>query len=464
MTGIAMRFAVVAAVLFPLCTWAGDLLAPSDRGAERERIAVAQSWANTLMRGSSLTQYGWVPSEEQSQQVDEALARQDAAFILLDPERRVVSASSRLLIRSAVIRLGADGFVQVSPLGRVRVTRATIRVFGRDHGEFLLLSQKPIATLRRGPAGVALASGSPPNDRRGGLALLVAAVLAGSCFYGTAHFVVSRRLNALTGVAWLAGNDVSSPRRFPTSGSDEIDALANALNTMRKRTQRHVSSMRIREDRRRDWLSELSHDLRTPLAALRIRLDNSSEASTVDELRELLRTAIDDCERIQKLAAGFMDLAELEVTEDFAFEPVMPEELIGQALRGLRPIAEDTGVTLTTEVAPQETILADGHRLLRALENTLRNAIRHARTKVVVGVESNADEVRFFVRDDGEGFPEMKRGEPTEYAAWRGRRQAGGIGLRVVDRVARAHGGRLMLLSEAGETEVYFTVASGGGV
>ena len=460
-----MRFAVVAALLVPVCVLVGRLVERREPVPTHDREMIAQSWANTLMQDSSLTQYGWVPSDAQSEHVDKQLERQGAAFILLDPERRVVSASERLSIRSAVLRLGADGFVEVPPLGRVRVTRAKVRVFGSEQGEFLLLSRKPTATLSRGPAEVApVAAGVPGSQSIGSVALLVAALLAGFCSYGTAHFVVSRRLLALTSVAWTAGNDVGAPRRFSAGGGDEIRALADALNTMRKRTQRHVGSMRNREDRRRDWLSELSHDLRTPLAALRIRLDNSSKAETVEDLRMALRTAIDDCERIQKLAAGFIDLAELEVTEDFVFEPVMPEELIGQALRGLRPIAEDARVAVETDVAPQETILADGHRLLRALENTLRNAIRHAKSKVIVGVEADGDEVRFFIRDDGDGFPEMKRDEPTEYAAWRGRRQAGGLGLRVVERVARAHGGRLVLESRANGTEVFFTVAAGGGV
>lgn len=466
--GLGARLAAAAVVLFPVCCLVAHWVGFSAERNERARRRIAASWAGRLMRDSTLTQYGWLPTTEASRAVDEGLAAHGAAYILLDSSRRVVRASERLLIRrAALVHLGPDGRADFPPLGRIEVTRAPLRILGRQQGVFLLLSSRPTA-------GVPLAREAGPEELRAEpeLAdfvvaripdlswqfLVVGAALSALGLWVVSHLLVARRLQGLTLVAAQRIDGRRPPRRFPAAGKDEIHHLATTLNTMQRAAHRLHSAMTQRENRRRDWLSELSHDLRTPLSALHLRLDNATKAKTAHQLRSMVATAIGDCERIQKLASGFMDLAELEVSEDFAFEPVMPEELVGQAMRGLRPIAQAAGVAVTTRVSRQPTILADGHRLLRALENILRNAIRHARQRVTVGVEGTADDVRFFVQDDGAGFPELPPGQPTNYVDWLGRRQAGGLGLRVADRIARAHGGRLVLLNGAAGTLVVCTV------
>lgn len=123
----------------------------------------------------------------------------------------------------------------------------------------------------------------------------------------------------------------------------------------------------------------------------------------------------------------------------------MPEELAGQVVRALRPLAEANGVSLDLAVdGVLPTLRGDGHLLARALENLVRNAIRHARTRVEVALAGTAAQVSFLVRDDGPGMP--AKGEITPAATageLRAAKDSAGLGLRVTAQVAAVHGGRL---------------------
>lgn len=452
-----VRLAVLATILFGLFFTVVAPFMPRRDDGRANRLATA--WAHLLMRDSSLTDYGWIPDEQTANDVDASLAAVGAAYVFVDPQRRVVRASMRLRIARAVLMLPTtDGIATIPPIGRVEVTRVPLAVFGVPQGHFLLLSSRTTSQLPMPSQSVARRT-EAALPQAASMALTFPAFLVGSGLSGLgmllfAYLLVTRRVIGMAAIAASKVDGTRAPRRFAGGTRDELGALAQALNANRRRAHLLLAAMTERENRRRDWLSELSHDIRTPLAALVLRLQNALDASGDAQRLETVAAAIHDCDRIQELAHGFMDLAQLEVTEDFEFEPVMPEELVGQAVEGLLPIADKAQISVTTSVPPQPTILGDGHRLLRALENLLRNAIRHARSTVLVGVEHGADHVRFYVRDDGEGFRDLEPGEAIEYADWQGRAQAGGLGLRVADRVARAHSGSLLIVNGSLGTEV----------
>ena len=441
----------LAALSFALCGAIAHVFAWQSPDESNEATQhIARSWGNYLVSGANKQTPGWKPEPDTVKRVDNALARERAAFLLLDNSNRVLATSARLKTPGQGLALGPGRFVDIAPLGRVETIRVPLEVFGQKAFGFVLLSSDD-------PLRVALAPGastfSADAESIGGLSwlefLLIGCGLSALIAYLTTYFVAGRPLRNLSlRASRAAGARRPSGRRLAAVASDEVADLATAVASMRRRTQRSVAALTQRENLRRDWLAELSHDLRTPLAALGLRLENAAHAETFEQQKSLVLGATQDCERIQTLAAGFMDLAKLEVTEDYAPEPVMPEELVDQAVRVLRPIAQEAGVRVKTDVQPQETIWADGHRLMRALENVLRNAIRHARTQVLAGVRSRDGEIHFLVRDDGDGFTGLEPGQPTPYGKWRGRHQAGGLGLRVADRVLRAHGGRLVLRNE----------------
>lgn len=436
-----MRAALGSVALFVACCYVAHWCSlRADRDAYRESRVVV-GWATRLMHAAELTPYGWVPSEASATYVDTTLTSHGASFILLDASNRIVRVSASLREVSAGLSIPAKGAVTVPGRGALQVLRHPIEHFGQGQGELLILkrSNAVIPAPAAWPEGrVALPKRpKPAPDWR---FLAIGATLVGLGTFALIQFLAGSRLKRMTRIAAAHGG----AHRFSESGSDEIARLSTALDTLMRQSRRATQSMGNRETNRRDWLSELSHDLRTPLAALQLRLDNA-RAARPNDLRSAVVKASQDCVRIQELASGFMDLAELEITEDFASEPVMPEELVGQVQRGLLPIAEDAGVNLRTRPSAQPTIYVDGHRMLRALENMTRNAIRHAASKVVLGVERHDEQLHFFVLDDGVGFDRVENKERLDYVEWRGRTHPRGLGLRVADRVARAHGGRLVI-------------------
>jgi signal transduction histidine kinase len=129
----------------------------------------------------------------------------------------------------------------------------------------------------------------------------------------------------------------------------------------------------------------------------------------------------------------------------------------------VRPIASAAGTALELEGGAPETSewRGDGARLVRACENLLRNAVRHARSRVSFALELHAGALRFRVRDDGSGF-----GGAPGPVDLRAARVIGmdvgtsGLGLLVVERIAVAHGGRLGATNlEGGGAEVWFEIA-----
>ncbi|MEM7518083.1 MAG: ATP-binding protein, partial [Planctomycetota bacterium] len=124
---------------------------------------------------------------------------------------------------------------------------------------------------------------------------------------------------------------------------------------------------------------------------------------------------------------------------------------VARAVTGIRPLADSQGLRIEPNISPViEAIEADGNRLMRVLENLLRNAIRHARSRVVVSVEPTVPggDAVFTVSDDGPGFP-LRDGEPvlTRQPGESDSRDAdsAGLGLTIARRIVESHAGTLSI-------------------
>lgn len=245
------------------------------------------------------------------------------------------------------------------------------------------------------------------------------------------------------------------PYPFAAHAPDEIGRLAAAMNLMHARIHALVGSLEGRDRGRRAWLSRVSHDLRTPLTALEACLNRAREqagelppSDAVERLKEALHVARLDTDRFDALAADLLAVAQLD-GKDFELvrEPVLPTELVRRVSTSLKLLAEDLGRTIRVEVTREDLpeLVADGHQLSRALENILRNALRHGEGDVVVRVAASNGDVVFEVQDDGPGFPLSGDGtvDFSSLAASPGRRDSTGIGLLVARRVIEAHGGHI---------------------
>lgn len=267
--------------------------------------------------------------------------------------------------------------------------------------------------------------------------------------------LVTRRLREMVNVL---RNPIEADEGVPypeeAEQRDEIGQLAGAMNHMQVRIRELVSSLKGRDRDRRRWLSRISHDIRTPLTALIACINRARKVAGElpggddrTKLLEALRVAQLDAARFHALASDLLDVARLE-DEDLQMvrEPVPPIELVRSVVTSLKLLAEDLGKSIVIDAPGAVPELeADGHRLARALENLLRNALYHGKTEVIVRVEGAGDSVQFSVLDDGPGMPVSDDGEVDldQLADLPGRRDSTGIGLLVARRVATGHNGAI---------------------
>ncbi|MGW6650767.1 histidine kinase [Streptomyces sp. CB02130] len=299
---------------------------------------------------------------------------------------------------------------------------------------------------------------SPTNTARiAGAAALVLALTVGASVFAGARLV--RPLHALTGAAQRM-RDGEQPASVPVSGDDEVGRLAAAFNDM--------SAHRARlEEQRKAMVSDVAHELRTPLSNIRGWLEAAQDGladpdpafvSSLLEEAVLLQHIIDDLQDLAAADAGALRLHP---------EPVEVRELLGQVAAAHQARAENAGVTLAvTATAPGPALSADPVRLRQAVGNLVSNAVRHTPEGGRVTLRAYASEdgcgtvvigggtVVIEVTDTGSGIPaddlphvfdRFWRAEKS-----RSRRTGGsGLGLAIVRKLVEAHGGT----AEATSTE-----------
>lgn len=218
--------------------------------------------------------------------------------------------------------------------------------------------------------------------------------------------------------------------------ADEYGRLAQDFDRMAARIETLVQS-------RDQLLHDVSHELRAPLSRLRFALELAREDGNAPTLERADR----EISRIDALVGELLALARLDQTGSAGHLPVIDLKALAEdVVAAERPQAEHRGVQLRLNATPLHA-RADRDSLSRALENLVRNGVRHApaRSEVEIALESCAGEARLSVRDRGPGVPADElprlfepffRGKSTNPA------DGYGLGLAIVGRVLRAHRGR----------------------
>lgn len=239
----------------------------------------------------------------------------------------------------------------------------------------------------------------------------------------------------------LADGDLAV-RAVTRSGPPELRRLAATFNTMAGRLETLVHGHRA-------VVADVSHQLRTPLAALRLRIDLLAEDAGPDAAAELAG-ARDELARLSRLVDGMLAVARAEnVVPQPA--PVAIGEVIGERASAWRPVADDRGISLTAEPGGETVaLLGDGH-LEQILDNLLANALDAAGkgNHVVVRATATADGTRLVVSDDGPGMSEADR-ERAFLRFATASPNGTGLGLAIVHRLVTSNGGTARLAETPG--------------
>jgi signal transduction histidine kinase len=279
------------------------------------------------------------------------------------------------------------------------------------------------------------------------VALALSAILAavGGVILG---FGFLRRIEAIneTTARIIEGN---LSQRVPLVGADdELDRLAGNLNRMLDRIQTLMETTR-------QVSNDVAHDLRTPLARLRQRLERvQARARSMDDYETEVGEAILEIDGILATFSALLRIAQVEAgSRASGFTQVDLSKVFDTITEAYAPVAEDAGLRLRADVAPGVDVRGDRELLTQMLANLVENAIKHARSgdidvSLVRGPRGPVGEVR----DRGPGIPPAERDKVFRrfYRLERNRTSAGnGLGLSLVAAVADLHGVKLTLADNA---------------
>jgi two-component system sensor histidine kinase BaeS len=241
----------------------------------------------------------------------------------------------------------------------------------------------------------------------------------------------------------VADGDLTA--RTGVQRNDELGEAAEMFDVM-------VDRLDAVEYERSLMLSSISHDLRTPLAALRAAVEALRDGVAPDPDRYLsgmerqvraLTALVDDLQLHSRLVSGTLDLNTARIDLN---------ELVDEAMETLRPLAEPRSVKLVIDAEARVMVEVDGSQLARVIRNLLDNAIRHSPDGSVVSVRIAEEDglAVMSVVDEGTGFPASFRArafEPFTRAdeARDIRTGTAGLGLSIAKGIVTAHGGTVGL-------------------
>ncbi len=278
------------------------------------------------------------------------------------------------------------------------------------------------------------------------VALAVAVLAAIATALGVSLFLARRIAISLRSLSRAATEIAGGryPARAPAQGTDELAELGAAFNQM-------AAALESTEQRRRELLADVAHELRTPLATVEGYIEGLSDG-VLEADRETLQTLRAEARRLGRLVE---DLDKVSLAEerqlDLRVVRVEPDTLVEAAIVAARPAYAAKGVRLEAQVRhPLPKIAVDPDRMGEVFSNLLDNALRHTPPtgRVVIEASGDRDQVTISVTDSGEGIaPEhLERVLERFYRADRARTRAdggSGIGLAIARALADAHGGQL---------------------
>ncbi|ELP71192.1 sensor histidine kinase [Streptomyces turgidiscabies] len=281
---------------------------------------------------------------------------------------------------------------------------------------------------------------------RAGLAVLVLAAAAAIGAYAARR--ITAPLRELNGMA-SKFSDGDLTARSQVTGPPETQTLARTLNQGAERLDTLVASQRI-------FVADASHQLRTPLTALRLSLDNIADGTDDEFVREDVEQATAEVVRMSRLVNGLLVLARAEAKVTAA-EPLSLRDIVNERLSVWRPAADERGVTITLRGSADGRLLvlaSPGH-LDQVLDNVLSNALEVSPDggAITVRAEPRGDWLELTVSDGGPGMSDAEKSRAFD-RFWRGQgltgRSGSGLGLAVVKQLVTDDGGTVALADAPG--------------
>jgi signal transduction histidine kinase len=341
--------------------------------------------------------------------------------------------------------------------------------FGRRGGPRFPTEYAPI-NVADGQVGVVAVPSNPPPVSVALTELGPTLIWAGLGLLGlgatlTALFVfrpVHKRLRTLEHAARALGEGHTDVRATETGG-DEVSSLARTFNRMATDLESRATALAASDRARRQLLADVSHELMTPLSAIRGYVETLGMADVPldqDTRKRYLDVVEEETHKLEAIIGDLLDLARLEGGGDhLRAEPVAVDDLFKRIADRHERSLRDRSISLKLDIAQgTPRILGDAGRLEQALQNLAANAIRHTPTGGSVQLAASAAEhgVHITVRDSGPGIPveHLPRVFDRFYKVDASRAgtavpSGSGLGLSIVRAIIERHGGTVTAANAA---------------
>ena len=334
------------------------------------------------------------------QEVALALRGRDVFYSRFSEDRFISSAASPIVYRGMVI-------------GSVYILEEDA-----DQGALLLSLQQNLRTI----------------------SLVIAAVtLVMSALFSK---MLTVRIAALLRAIRIVGEGEYGHRLQPV-GRDEMAQLAEEFNQLTDRLQ-------TTEEVRRRFVSDASHELKTPLASIRLLANSILQNSQMDQetVRDFVSDIGSEADRLTRITEHLLALTRLDSLPAGKTAPVDVSAVTGHAVGMLQPVADAAGVSIETNLRPDCIIRCSEDDLYQVCYNLIENAVKYnvPQGRVMISVYRDADQVLLEVADTGVGIPEedLPKVFNRFYRVDKARSRAAGgtgLGLSIVRDTVRRHGG-----------------------
>lgn len=275
------------------------------------------------------------------------------------------------------------------------------------------------------------------------LAVLLSIVLGIGGGLVVARYVSGRLNHIADAVDAVAAGDLG--RRIESSGGrDSFDRLADRINGMLNRIDSLVAELRIVTD-------SIAHDLRSPIARLRARVETAVTAEDDGQREAALAGLTAETDLVMRMLGVLLEISRTEAAGRDALVPLAPAPLIEELDELYAPVAEDAGIVFESHIDHDVPAIPLHRELLsQAVANLIDNALRHAASgrSIVLTLGMADGELRLAVADKGPGIAEADRVEALRRFGRLDQARSlpgAGLGLALVESVARLHGGRIEL-------------------
>jgi signal transduction histidine kinase len=268
---------------------------------------------------------------------------------------------------------------------------------------------------------------------------------------------IAKPINELKNVA-VSISKGNLRQRIKVTGKNEMAELAGTFNTMSEKLENM-------DRHRSEFVSNASHELKTPLSSMKILTESLLYQDGIDEkiYKEFLSDINKEIDRMNDTITGLLTLAKTDSEADaLTINNILLSELVHKSVSSLKPIAKEKGVALTYSVVNDMETQCDALKIMQAVMNLIDNAIKYTDKggHVWVSLQKSGTNAAVIVKDDGCGIPEAEipyifdRFYRVDKA--RSRDTGGsGLGLHISQKIALLHGGRIDVQSEEGKGSVF---------